>query len=185
MHDWNKGGDSEIKFQVSRRETPTLPLERRAQEAQSYFAHLTFKPTEINCLALPELLAEKIRACYQRNKARDVYDLAIFATTPLNQALIRRLVVLKLWQVRDSFNAERFAAKLADEDAFDWGDLAQLTRHGQPPNQKTMIADCIRGYAFLAGMSEDERILAADPYQRRPDLHASLTKSCVALAEPA
>jgi hypothetical protein len=40
-----------------------------------------------------------------------------------------------------------------------------------------MIADCINGYAFLAGMTEDERTLANDPYQRRPDLHAALTAS--------
>lgn len=184
-HEWNTGGDSEIKFQVSRRETPTLPLERRAQIAQSYFAALPFPPTDINCLALPELLAEKIRACYQRNKARDVYDLAMFATRPLNQPLIRRLVVLKLWQVRDRFDPERFAAKLRDGTAFDWDDLAQLTRHGHPPNRMTMIADCVQGYAFLAELNDDERALAADPYQRRRDLQTSLTESCVALFEPA
>jgi hypothetical protein len=28
--DWNTGGASEIKLQISRRETPTLPPERRA-----------------------------------------------------------------------------------------------------------------------------------------------------------
>jgi predicted nucleotidyltransferase component of viral defense system len=47
-------------------------------------------------LRCPKIVAEKIRACYQRNKARDIYDLAMFAARPLNQALIRRLVVLKL-----------------------------------------------------------------------------------------
>jgi predicted nucleotidyltransferase component of viral defense system len=185
VHEWNTGGDSEIKFQVSRRETPTLPLERRAQIAQSYFAALPFQPTDINCLAMPELLAEKIRACYQRNKARDVYDIAIFGTRPLNQALIRRLVVLKLWQVRDSFDPQRFSAKLEDGSAFDWDDLAQLTRHGHPPNRKTMVADCIKGYAFLAGLDEDEQTLAADSHQRRRDLHESLSASCLGLVEPA
>jgi Nucleotidyl transferase AbiEii toxin, Type IV TA system len=60
--DWNQGG-SEIKLQISRRETPTLPTERRAQVQQSYFKLLPFAPAEITCLALPEILAEKIRAC--------------------------------------------------------------------------------------------------------------------------
>jgi predicted nucleotidyltransferase component of viral defense system len=67
-------GGSEIKLQISRRETPTLPTERRAQIEQSYFRLLPFSPAEIVCLALAEILAEKIRACYQRNKARDIYD---------------------------------------------------------------------------------------------------------------
>jgi predicted nucleotidyltransferase component of viral defense system len=177
VHDWNSGGESEIKFQVSRRETPTLPTERRSQIEQSYFASLPFQPTDINCLVLEELLAEKIRACYQRDKARDVYDLAIFATRPLNQALIRRLVVLKLWQVRDKFDPGAFTSKLRDDSAFDWNDLTQLTRHGHPSNRQTMIADCVNGYVFLAGMTEDERTLANDPHQRRPDLHAALTAS--------
>jgi predicted nucleotidyltransferase component of viral defense system len=101
VHDWN-GGGSEIKLQISRRETPTLPTESRRQIEQSYFQHLPFGPADINCLAFAEIIAEKIRACYQRNKARDIYDLGVFATRPLDQALIRRLVVLKLWQARDS-----------------------------------------------------------------------------------
>jgi predicted nucleotidyltransferase component of viral defense system len=51
--------------------------EGRPQMYQSYFRVLPFAPAEIACLTLPEILAEKIRACYQRNKARDIYDLGI------------------------------------------------------------------------------------------------------------
>jgi predicted nucleotidyltransferase component of viral defense system len=112
-HGWNSGG-SEIKIQISRRETPTLPTERRPQIEQSYFRFLPFVPAEIICLALPEILAEKIRACYQRNKARDIYDLSTFATRPLDQTLIRRLVVLKLWQSRDTFDPARLIRKFED-----------------------------------------------------------------------
>ena len=100
-HEWNASGVSEVRLQISRRETPTLATERRPQIEQSYFKLLPFGPTEITCLALEEILAEKIRACYQRNKARDIFDLGVFATRPLNQPLIRRLVVLKLWQAHD------------------------------------------------------------------------------------
>jgi Nucleotidyl transferase AbiEii toxin, Type IV TA system len=71
-HEWNGAGESEIKLQISRRETPTLEPERKTQCQQSYFELLPFAPAEINCLALPEILAKKIRACYQRNKARDI-----------------------------------------------------------------------------------------------------------------
>ena len=68
-------------------------------------------------------LSEKIRACYQRAKVRDVYDLGVFAKKPLNQPLIRRLVVLKLWQARDVFEPDRFLQKFRDSKAFDWDDL--------------------------------------------------------------
>jgi predicted nucleotidyltransferase component of viral defense system len=92
-HRWNSGG-SEIKIQISRRETPTLPTERRPQIEQSYFRFLPFIPAEIVCLALPEILGEKIRACYQRNKARDIYALSTFATRPLDRvrSAQRRLI---------------------------------------------------------------------------------------------
>jgi len=126
-HDWNEG-ESEIRLQISRRETPTLPTERRAQIYQSYFRFLPFAPADLTCLALAEILAEKIRACYQRNKARDIYDLGIFATRPLDHALIRRLVVLKLWQARDTFDPARLMRKFEDGRDFDWEDLGQLLR---------------------------------------------------------
>ena len=119
-HEWNASGVSEVRLQISRRETPTLPTERRPQIEQSYFKALPFAPAEITCLALEEILAEKIRACCQRNKARDIFDLGVFATRPLNQPLIRRLVVLKLWQARDNFDPARLMQKFQDGREFDW-----------------------------------------------------------------
>jgi predicted nucleotidyltransferase component of viral defense system len=68
-HAWNSSGESEVRLQMSRREYPTLATERRPQCEQSYFRLLPFAPAEITCLALPEIIAEKIRACYQRNKS--------------------------------------------------------------------------------------------------------------------
>ena len=169
-HPWNQGGQSEIKLQISRRETPTLPTAEIAHCEQSYFRHLPFAPAAITCLSLPEIIAEKIRACYQRNKARDIYDLGIFATRPLSQALIRRLVVLKLWQARDTFDPAQLLEKLADGTAFDWDDLGQLLRRAQVVDRNRIMADCVRGFGFLADLTADERILAGDPYQRERGL---------------
>ena len=163
--DWNQGG-SEIKLQISRRETPTLPTERRAQIEQSYFGFLPFAPAEIICLALPEILAEKIRACYQRNKARDIYDLGMFATRPLDQALIRRLVVLKLWQARDSFDPARLMQKFEDGRDFDWDDLRQLLNRAAVLDRDRITRDCVRGFGFLADLTDDEITLSRDQYQR-------------------
>lgn len=173
-HEWNASGVSEIKLQISRRETPTLPTEQRAQIFQSYFRFLPFAPADIVCLALPEMLAEKIRACYQRNKARDIYDLGLFATRPLNQPLIRRLVVLKLWQARDSFDPARLMQKFQDGREFDWDDLAQLVRRTAVIDRERITADCVRGFGFLAELTEQERIVANDRYQREEAAAAKL-----------
>jgi predicted nucleotidyltransferase component of viral defense system len=164
-HDWNQGA-SEIKLQISRRETPSLPTERRTQIQQSYFRFLPFVPTELTCLALAEIIAEKIRACYQRNKARDVYDLGMFATRPLDQALIRRLVVLKLWQARDNFDPGRLIQKFEEARDFDWDDLRDLLRRNIVLEPDRITADCVSGLGFLVDLTEDERLLANDRYQR-------------------
>lgn len=165
-HRWNTSGESEIKLQISRREMPTLETEVRPQCKQGYFVHLPFKPAALRTLALEELIAEKIRACYQRDKARDIYDLRTFATRPLNHDLVRRLVVLKLWQSRDLFEPERLMAKFGDRQAFDWDDLGQLVRRDQVVDPAEITATCIRNFEFLAALSEEEAVLARDPYGR-------------------
>jgi predicted nucleotidyltransferase component of viral defense system len=169
VHEWNAGG-SEIKLQISRRETPTLPTEPLPQLEQSYFQLLPFAPAAITCLALSEIIAEKIRACYQRNKARDIYDLGVFAVRPLDQPLVRRLVVLKLWQAGDRFDPDRLMRKFEDDNDFDWDDLGQLVRRTMVIDRRRITADCARGFAFLADLTEEERVLAGDQYQRERGL---------------
>ncbi len=175
-HEWNASGVSEIKLQISRRETPTLATERRAQIEQSYFRFLPFAPAEIACLALPEILAEKIRACYQRNKARDIYDLGMFATRPLDQQLIRRLLVLKLWQARDTFDPARLMQKFEEGREFDWDDLRDLLRRDARIDRERICADCIRGFRFLADLTAEERMLASDAHQREHELRDRLAR---------
>lgn len=178
-HEWNPSGDSEIKLQISRRETPTLAPERRGQCEQSYFELLPFVPTEITCLTLPEILAEKIRACYQRNKARDIYDLGTHVTRPLDQALIRRLVVLKLWQSRDAFDPERLMTKFEEGRDFDWYDLRDLVRRTEVIDREKICADCARGFRFLADLTPEEQTLAADGYQRERQVWEELRRELV------
>ena len=165
-HEWNPAGQSQIRLQVSRREVPTLPPSRNAQCMQSYFRHLPFAPADITCLALPEIIAEKIRACYQRGKARDIYDLSVFATRPLDRPLIRRLVVLKLWQAADAFDPEALMAKFHDATTFDWDDLRQLVRRTQAIDPDQIAAACLKGFAFLTELDPAEAALTTDPHQR-------------------
>ena len=164
-HEWNTSGNSKIRLQISRRETPTLAPERRSQCEQGYFGLLPFKPAEITCLALHEILSEKIRACYQRNKARDIYDLGIYAARPLNQALIRRLVVLKSWQARDIFDPERLIRKFNEGRDFDWDDLRDLVRRTEVIDREKTCATCVKGFGFLAELTQEERTLADDAHQ--------------------
>jgi len=173
-HDWNASGVSEVKLQISRRETPTLPTERLQQIEHSYFRLLPFVPAEIVCLALSEILAEKIRACYQRNMARDIYDLGMFATRPLDQALIRRTVPLPLWQAGDTFDPARLIQKFQDGRDFDWDDLRQLLNRAAVIDRDRITADCVRGFGFLANLTDDERTLARDKYQREHAVAKSL-----------
>ena len=169
-HEWNREGNSEIRLQISRRETPTLAPERRPQCEQSYFRLLPFAPTDITCLALPEILAEKIRACYQRNKARDIYDLGIYSSRPLNQPLIRRLVVLKLWQAGDTFDPAGLMRKFEEGTEFDWDDLRDLVRRTEEIDSEKICTACAGGFRFLADLSPEERVLANDGHQREHDL---------------
>lgn len=169
-HSWNGSGAGGIRLQISRREVPTLATRAQRQCEQSYFRFLPFAPSNINCLALPEIVAEKIRACYQRSKARDIYDLGAFANRPLEQPLVRRLVVLKLWQARDTFNPAVLIGRFQDGRSFDWDDLNQLVRRTAPVDRGKITAGCVRGYRFLLDLSEEERQLARDPHQRERSL---------------
>jgi len=164
-HEWNASGVSEVKLQISRRETPTLPTERRPQIEQSYFKLLPFAPADIICLALPEIIAEKIRACYQRNKARDIYDLGMLVRR-LDKPLIRSLVVLKLWQARDTFDPARLMQKFEDGRDFDWDDLRELVNRAVVIDRDRITADCLCGFGFLTELTPDERALANDQHQR-------------------
>lgn len=165
-HSWNPETHSRIKLQISRRETPALAPILRQQCIQNYFRHLPFAPADILCLQLQEIIAEKIRACCQRNKARDIYDLSLFASRPLDQPRIRRLVVLKLWQAGDIFDPATLLAKFEDGKTFDWDDLDQLVRKTQTVDVRQIAAGCAQGFAFLEDMTEEERRLAKDRHRR-------------------
>ena len=91
---------------------------------------------------------------------------AAIAVRPPNQPLIRRLMVLKLWQARDTFDPGRLMTRFADSRSFDWDDLKRLVRRTQTINPGKIMVNCISGLAFLADMTPDEQLMAGDPYQR-------------------
>jgi hypothetical protein len=54
-------------------------------------------------------------------------------------------------------------------------DLRQLLRRTVAIDRDRITEDCVRGYRFLADLTDDERRLCADPYQRERALHGRLT----------
>jgi hypothetical protein len=70
----------------------------------------------------------------------------MFAKRPLDRPLIRRLVVLKLWQAGDAFDPARLTQKFADGREFDWDDLRQLVN-------RAIIIDPERICAIASGDS--------------------------------
>ena len=152
-HDWNDRGH--FRLQVSLRERPTLPVVAQVMQPQSYFAQLEFAPSAVRILAPIEMIAEKVRASFQRAKVRDLYDLHRFATTPFDGELLRKLVVLKLWQVRDPFDPELFFAQLRD-GRYDWEDLHRLLRSSERLEPEDVLRSVETRFAVLRSITELE-----------------------------
>lgn len=102
-----------------------------------------------------------MRAAFQRTKVRDLYDLHSFATTPFDGELLRRLVVLKLWQVCDPFDPERFFEKLRGS-AYDWEDLQRLIRASERIEPSEMLAVVETRFEVLCRLTQLEQQVIAD-----------------------
>jgi hypothetical protein len=91
-HNWNASGVSEIKLQVSRRETPTLPTERRSQIEQSYFNYCHSRPQTSFASRWPKSLLRKSAPVISGTKRATS---TISACSPLNRST--RLASAALW----------------------------------------------------------------------------------------
>ncbi|MCR3906981.1 MAG: nucleotidyl transferase AbiEii/AbiGii toxin family protein [Tenericutes bacterium] len=151
QHEWNPG--SRFELQVSYREKPVFSTEELPLIEEMYFKFCEFQSFPVKCLQKEELLAEKIRAAFQRIRSRDLYDLYLFANRPYNKDLVKTLAVIKCWNARDPFNPEMLLDRLAKEE-YDWEDLKRLVRKGNLPSQKDIINTVIKEYAFLKDLND-------------------------------
>lgn len=158
-HSWNDAG--RFRLQVSLRERPTLPVVPGAMKPQGYFSHLEFGLFNIRSLEAIEMIAEKVRAAFQRVKVRDLYDLHRFATTPYDGELLRRLTVLKLWQARDPFDPEAFFTKLRS-GVYDWEEIRRLVRTSERIEPDEILASVEERFAVLRQLTELEQQVIAD-----------------------
>lgn len=172
-HAWNPA--AKFDLDLSLREQPILVPQSRTLHAEGYFERLEVVPPSVLCVRLEEIIAEKIRAAYQRRRARDVFDLFQLQRQPFDRPLVRTLTVLKLWSVEDAFEPERFLSGLPAA-TYEWGDLARLIRKDQQPNPKEVVTGCIQGYAFLRDLTPAERALAQDRHRSRQDLFDQITQ---------
>jgi len=156
-HDWNPG--SVFKFQISLRGNCILPpLPIQVQE-EVYTKYLEFAPPVVPCMALEEIIVEKVRALYQRAIARDAFDLFLFSRRPFNEELVRRLVVLKMWDAHQDFDPERLINALFQK-TFNWYDIERLVRIKIRPEE--IIESISARFSFLRNMDEEDRELLKD-----------------------
>jgi len=158
-HAWNDAG--RFSLQVSIRERPTLQVLSMEMKHQAYFKHLEIDLFEVRCLQVIEMIAEKVRASYQRSKVRDLYDLYCFAETPFDGEVLRRMAVLKLWQARDPFDPNAFFEKLRG-GIYDWDDLRRLVRTSDAIEPEQIIRSVEDRFGMLHQLTELEQQLIAD-----------------------
>jgi predicted nucleotidyltransferase component of viral defense system len=172
-HSWNSG---EFMFEVSFREKPLLPLDELPLIDEMYFKYCEFPRFPVRCLHKEELLAEKLRAAYQRFRARDLYDLYLFADRHFDKSLVQKLAVIKCWNVREPFNPKKLLNNIA-ESKYDWTDLERLVRKDELPPQEAVIGKVLKAYAFLADMDSTlERIIDDSKAHKETKLLADALK---------
>lgn len=135
---------------------------------------------------LEEALAEKLAAWRRRRKVRDLYDLHLFGRGVLNEDLIRRLLVLKVWHdvVQDDLGNKPFdPAEIVDD----------LDHRKLPPEDIGLLAGevdipgwlaAVRSrYEFLCDLGSVERRIArcnaGDEYEVRRVVEALRSSSAL------
>ena len=162
-HSWNVG---EFTFEVSYREKPLLPLQDVLISDELYFKFLEFQRFALRCLQKEELLSEKLRAAFQRMRGRDLYDLYLFSERPFDRDLVRTLVVVKCWNVREPFIPESLLDQISTEK-YDWGDLQRLVRKESLPPQATVVRKVVEAYEFLKDLDSDLNKIVKDSKSHR------------------
>ena len=162
-HDWNS---SEFMLEVSYRESPIVSQIELPFAKDMYFKYLEFAPFPVRCLQKEELLAEKIRASFQRIRSRDLYDLYLFSGKSFDKVKLKKLVVLKCWNVRDPFDPEFLFERISGED-YDWDDLQRLVRKKSLPSQAAVVKKVLLEYSFLKELDNDLRRIIKDSKAHR------------------
>lgn len=184
---WEKRVDNVLAFECSFRRPVLLPSEIRQLREESWFRHLEFVPTAIPVLRIEEAAAEKIRATFQRENARDVYDLYQYGQLVFAPELVRTAAVLKCWQDRGlysgptNFDPVEFVAKLVPAN-YAWQGLKDQVAPHAWVEPAELLSKVRQRYSFLSAIENEEQELCRDRWQKRLDLHDCLWSKLRALA---
>lgn len=140
-----------------------MPCELRTPIPLPVHNGYEFEPPTIPVPALEEALAEKLAAWRRRRKMRDLYDLYWFGRGALDEALVRRVLVLKVWHdvVDDGLGTAPFdpaeIVAAVDADRLPSEEIGLLTQPVEPAKWLAVVCD---RYRFVADLDDNERQVA-------------------------
>lgn len=162
-HEWNSG---EFKFEVSLREDPILEVLNQGVKDELYFKYTEFEPFKVPCMQLEEVLAEKIRATYQRATARDVWDLYQYATRPYDRDLVKRLAVIKFWNDESDYDPRKLLDKIRAMK-IDFSEVEYLLKNQGHPQEEEIKARILSSYGYLEELDENLIKILGDTRKHR------------------
>lgn len=164
-------------LEISFRAEPILAVSQKPLQEQSYFKQLEVSVPQVQTMTFEEIVSEKIRAAFQRMRPRDVYDLYFCFQRPMKLQQLKGLVLVKCWQVRDPFDAERFRANLRST-RFNWEELDDLLPRGGRPGPEKMIRLIESKADMFRSLSQEEKDIIADSrrHQARKLIDTTIAK---------
>src|SRR6202042_2520633 len=104
---WENRPDNVLSLECSFRRPILLPTQRRSLREETWFKSLEFVPSPVPVLQAEEAISEKVRGAFQRNNARDIFDLHQYAQVPFDEELVRMMSVMKCWQDRGLYDGPK------------------------------------------------------------------------------
>ncbi len=163
------GRTTAVKVEIDHRAEPILEPVLLTPKA-TFTTDTQREPLPLSCLALEEVLGEKVRASYQRIRIRDLYDLNALREHAFDEEAVRKIAVLKLWEAplhNDPFTGNgflRLLEKRAMMKEYE-SDKAELMPY-LPEKEKLAVGDIVdsvaRRFSFLGNMTVLERRVASD-----------------------
>ncbi len=162
-HEWNRG---DFKFEVSLREDPILEVLDRRIKDELYFKYTEFEPFDVPCMQLEEVLAEKIRATYQRATARDVWDLYQYATRPYDRDLVKRLAVIKFWNDESDYDPMILLDNIRAMK-IDFSEVGYLLKNQEHLWEEEIKSRILGNFGYLGELDEDLIKILGDTRKHR------------------
>lgn len=160
-----------FELQISYRLDPILNARDLVIENQEYLRRVECGVPTLHGLDPYEMIGEKLMACNRRRggSGKDVYDLFLWSARPFDEALVRRLSVLKAWT--DQRSSPRYEPQeLLDAitpRSFRWTDIERLVPRRLASDPKEICGRVASRFKFLADCTEEERQLLDDQTAHR------------------